>query len=375
MSDIKVPFIDLKQRFEEERDELLACVESALAKGHLVLTPELGEFEEMVQDYTGAAHCVGLNSGTDALLMGLWSCGVGKGDEVIHPAISFVATTGAIVHVGATPVFADVREDGLIDPDDLERRITSRTKAVMPVHWTGKMCDMDAIQKIAERHGLMIIEDSAQSMGSTYKGRHGGLFGRCGAISCHPLKNLNALGDGGFLLTDDEEIAEKVRLYRNHGLASRDNVVLYGINSRLDVLSAEVMKFRLRKLDDVIARRRRNAGLYRQLITAGEVYIPPERTDEGYVDSYVMFLVRGERRDELQAYLRERGIESMVYYGTPLHLHEAARPYGYKRGDLPVAEAQCETVLALPHHQHLNDDQVAFVAEQINAFYGAKPST
>lgn len=183
MSEIKVPFIDLKQRFEEERDELMACVEATLAKGHLVLTPELNEFEQMVQDYTGAKHCVGLNSGTDALMMGLWAAGVGKGDEVIHPPISFVATTGAIVHVGATPVFADVRDDGLIDPEDVERKITSKTKAIMPVHWTGKMCDMDALQAIADRHGLVILEDSAQSMGSTYKGTHGGLFGLSGAIS------------------------------------------------------------------------------------------------------------------------------------------------------------------------------------------------
>lgn len=370
MSEIKVPFVDLKQRFIEERDELLACVEATLAKGHLVLTPELGEFEEMVQDYTGARHCVGLNSGTDALMMGLWAAGIGKGDEVIHPPISFVATTGAIVHVGATPVFADVRDDQLIDPADIERKITPRTRAIMPVHWTGKMCDMDAIADIAARHNLTILEDSAQSMGSSYNGTHGGRFGLAGAISCHPLKNLNALGDGGFLLTDDDEVARRVRLYRNHGLESRDNVVMFGINSRLDVLSSEVMKFRLAKLDDVIARRRRNADLYRKLIRAAEIYIPEERSEEGYRDAYVMFIVQAERRDALQTFLREKGIESLIYYGTPLHLHKAAAGLGYKKGDLPVAEAQCEKVLALPHNQQIGEDQVAYVAEQVNAFYG-----
>jgi len=370
MSDIKVPFIDLKQRFVDEREELLACVEATLAKGHLVLTPELNEFEKMVQDYTGARHCVGLNSGTDALMMGLWAAGIGKGDEVIHPPISFIATTGAIVHVGATPVFADVRDDQLIDPADIERKITPRTKAIMPVHWTGKMCDMDAISDIATRHNLTILEDSAQSMGSSYNGTHGGLFGLAGAISCHPLKNLNALGDGGFLLTDDDEVARKVSLYRNHGLESRDNVVMFGINSRLDVLSSEVMKFRLGKLDDLIALRKRNADLYRELIRASEIFIPEERTAEGYKDAYVMFLIQAERRDELQAFLREKGIESMVYYGTPLHLHKAAESLGYKKGDFPVAEAQCERVLALPHNQQISVDQVTYVAEQINAFYG-----
>jgi dTDP-4-amino-4,6-dideoxygalactose transaminase len=207
-------------------------------------------------------------------------------------------------------------------------------------------------------------------MGSTYKGKHGGLFGLSGAISCHPLKNLNALGDGGFLLTDDDEVARKVRLYRNHGLEGRDNVVLYGVNSRLDVLSAEIMKFRLKKLDDVIARRRRNADLYRRLITAPEVYIPAERTDEGYVDAYVMFLIQAERRDDLQAHLREQGIETLVYYGTPLHLHKAAERLGHRKGDFPVAERQCEKVLALPHNQQIGEDQVAYVAEKINGFYG-----
>lgn len=369
--DVVVPFIDLKARFVEERDELMACVEATLAKGHLVLTPELNEFEEQVQEFTGAKHCVGLNSGTDALMMGLWAAGIGKGDEVIHPPISFVATTGAIVHVGATPVYADVRDDGLIDPEDIERKITPRTKAIMPVHWAGKMSDMDAIQDIADRHGLMILEDSAQCMGSFYKGKHGGLFGLSGAISCHPLKNLNALGDGGFLLTDDDETARKVRLYRNHGLESRDNVVMFGVNSRLDILSSEVMKFRLAKLNDVIARRRRNANLYRDLIKAPEVFIPEERIEEGYVDSYVMFITQCERRDELQAFLRSKGIETLIYYGTPLHLHKAAEALGYKKGDMPVAEAQCEKVLALPHNQQITEDQVAFVSEQINAFYGA----
>ncbi|MEM7429673.1 MAG: DegT/DnrJ/EryC1/StrS family aminotransferase [Pseudomonadota bacterium] len=371
MSEMKVPFIDLKERFVEERDELMARIEETLAKGHLVLTPELNEFEEMVQDYTGAKHCVGLNSGTDALMMGLWASGIGPGDEVIHPPISFVATTGAIVHVGATPVFADVRDDQLIDPEDIERKITPKTKVIMPVHWTGKMCDMDAITDIAERHNLIILEDSAQSMGSTYKGKHGGLFGPSGAISCHPLKNLNALGDGGLLLTDDDEIARKIRLYRNHGLESRDNVVMYGVNSRLDVLSAVVMKYRLERLDEVIARRKRNADLYRELITAPDVFIPEEREAEGYKDSYVMFLIQADRRDELQAFLRERGVETLIYYGTPLHLHRAAEPFGYKRGDLPVAERQCEKVLALPHNQQISEDQVAYVSAQVNAFYGA----
>ena len=367
-----VPFIDLRQRFEEEKTELMACIERVLEKGALVMTPELEEFEHQVEAYTGAKHCIGLNSGTDALMLSLWAAGVGKGDEVIHPPVSFVATTGAIHHVGATPVYVDVRDDGLIDPNKIEAAITPKTKAIMPVHWTGKMCDMDAIQAICKKHNLILLEDSAQSMGSFYKGTHGGLFGQSGAISCHPLKNLNALGDGGLLLTNDDEVARKVKLYRNHGLESRDNVVMYGINSRLDVLNAEVLKIRLRKLDDIISRRRKNANLYRELIKSPQVFIPEERSDEGYTDAYVMFIIQAENRDALQAHLKEHTIESLVYYGTPLHLHKAGRDKGYKPGDFPVAEAQCDKVLALPHHQHITEDQVAFVAEKVNQFYQNK---
>ncbi len=368
--EMEVPFIDLKQRYEEEKDELLECVERTLENGSLVLTPELGELEQQVCDFTGAQHCIGLNSGTDGLLMSLWAAGITRGDEVIHPPISFIATTGAIHHVGATPVYCDVGEDSLIDASKIAEKITPNTKAIMPVHWAGMMCDMEAIQDVADKYGLLILEDSAQAMGSYYKGLHGGLFGQSGCISCHPLKVWNAVGDGGLLLTNDEEVANKVRLYRNHGTESRDNVVIYGINSRLDVLHAEILKFRLTKINDVIARRRKNANLYRELITTDSVILPVERTDEGYVDSYVMFIAKVDRRDELKDFLESFGIQAMIYYGTALHLHKAAQQYGYKKGDFPVAERICDSVLALPHHQHLEEDQIRFVAEKINEFYG-----
>ena len=369
MSAFKVPFIDLPARYAEEKDEILACIDRVLALGHLVLTEEVGEYEEAVQAYTGAKHAIGLNSGTDAIMMGLWAAGIGRGDEVIQPPVSFVATTGATVHVGATPVFCDVGPDQNIDPDKIEEKITPRTRAIMPVHWTGRMCNMPRIAEIADRHGLVIVEDSAQSMGSRQNGRHGGTFGLAGAISCHPLKNLNALGDGGLLLTSDDEVARKVRLYRNHGLQARDDVVLFGVNSRLDVLHAEVLKYRLTRLDHVISKRRANANLYRELIRAPEVVIPEE--PQHHEDSYVMFLVLAERRDALKAHLEAAGVQTLVYYGTPLHLHKAAAEFGHKRGDFPVAEDQCDRVLALPHHQYLVPEQIAHVADAVNAFYGA----
>jgi len=367
MTDVKVPFVDLKQRFQEEKTELMACVERVLSKGHLVLTQEVAEFEAQVCQYTGAKHCIGLNSGTDALMIGLWLLGIGKGDEVITPAISFVASTGSIAHVGATPVYADVREDLNIDPAEIERRITPRTKAIMPVHWTGRVADMNAIMDIAKRHNLRVIEDAAQAMGAYYHGRHGGTIGDVAAISAHPLKNLNAIGDGGMMLTNDDEMARKAKLYRTHGLESRDDCVLYGVNSRLDSLNAEVLKFRLGRLDSVTDRRRHHANLYRKLIKQGPIKLPEDRPHEK--NSYVMFITQAEDRDGLKTYLAERGVESLVYYGTALHLHKAAARYGYKRGDMPVAERCADRVLALPHHQNLTEDQIHYVADCVNRFY------
>jgi dTDP-4-amino-4,6-dideoxygalactose transaminase len=368
MSDFKVPFIDLVQRYAEERDEILACVDRVLSKGHLVLTEELTEFENQVCDYTGAKHCVGLNSGTDALMIGLWALGIGRGDEVITTPVSFVATAGAIAHVGATPVFADVKPDQTLDPAEIEKKITPRTKAIMPVHWVGRVADMNAIMDIAKRHNLKVVEDAAQSMGAYLNGKHGGTFGDVGAISAHPLKNLNALGDGGLLLTNSDEIAEKVRIYRNHGQVGRDNTVIFGVNSRLDVLNAEVLKFRLTRLKDVIDKRRANADLYRRLIKPGHVFIPEEKQEE--IVSYVMFITQAEDRDRLQKYLADAGVQTLVYYGTALHLHKASAPLGYKRGDFPASETQCDKVLALPHMQYLNADQIGYTADLVNKFYG-----
>jgi len=365
---VKVPFIDLKQRYDEEKTELLACVERVVSQGHFVLTQEVNEFEAQAAKYVGVKHVIGLNSGTDALMMALWAYGVGKGDEVITTPVSFVATTGSIVHVGAKPVYVDVRDDQNIDASKIERAITPRTKAIMPVHWTGRIADMDAIMDIARRRKLLVIEDAAQTMGAYYRGRHGGSFGQAAAFSAHPLKNLNALGDGGFMGTNDDEVARKVRLYRTHGLESRDSVVMYGVNSRLDSLNAEVLKFRLGRLKSVVDRRRANVALYRKLVKQGPIQLPAEREHEH--SSYVMFIAQAERRDQLKDYLAERGIESLVYYGTALHLHKAAASLGYKRGDFPVAERQCDRVLALPHHQHLAQDQIAYVAEAVNKFYG-----
>lgn len=365
---MKVPFHDIRQRYAEEREEILACIDRVLALGHVFLSEEVDAFEAAVCAYTGARHCVTLNSGTDALMTGLWALGVKRGDEVITSPVSFIASAGAIAHIGAVPVFADVRDDQNIDPEQIERKITSRTRAILPVHWSGRIADMDAINDIARRHNLVVVEDAAQAMGARYRGRHGGTLATCGAVSAHPHKIMAAMGDGGFLLTSDTDVARRVRIFRNHGREARDNAEMFGVNSRMDALQAEVLKFRLSRLDAIIEQRRRNVALYRRLLKPGPLYIPPESGEVFH--PYMMFLVQADDRDRLHAHLEQQGVQTRIYYGTPLHLHEASQKLGYKRGDFPVAERQCERVLALPHAQHLGEEQITYVAEQVNRFYG-----
>jgi dTDP-4-amino-4,6-dideoxygalactose transaminase len=365
---MNVPFIDLKLRYEEEKEEILRCIDNVLSKGHLILTEEVELFEIEAAKYIGAKHVVSLNSGTDALMLGLWALGIKKSDEVITTPVSFVASTGAIAHIGAKPVYVDVCNDQNIDCSQIESVISSATKAIMPVHWSGRVANMEKINEIAKKHGLFVIEDAAQAMGAYLNNKHAGTFGDVAAYSAHPLKNLSALGDAGFLATNHDDIAKKVKLYRNHGLESRDNCVMYGVNSRLDSLHAEILRLRLKKLKNIIERRRKNVDIYKKNIKATELYIPEEKTNEN--NSYVMFIIQAENRDELKKYLSNHNIESLVYYGTPLHLQAAAKNYGYKKGDFPVAESQCDKVLALPHHQNLTEEQIYYVCEVVNKFYG-----
>jgi len=258
-----------------------------------------------------------------------------------------------------------------LDPQKIEAAITPRTKAIMPVHWTGRVADMDPIQEIAARHGLKVVEDAAQGMGASYRGRRAGSFGHFAGFSCHPLKNFNALGDGGFLVTHDDELALFCRRYRNHGLMDRETCLFFGVNSRLDSLHAKVLTFRLTRLESIINRRLANVQLYQQLIRAPEVTVPSFGSHE--VSSHSMFIVRAERRTELKDYLLRAGIESIVTYGTPLHLQPATAKLGYVRGDFPVAESQADRVLVLPHHQYLTEAQITYVANTVNRFYGITP--
>jgi dTDP-4-amino-4,6-dideoxygalactose transaminase len=364
---MKVEFVDLKSRYLLERREILKTLDKVLKKGHLVLTNELEEFEQEICKYTKRNYCLGLNSGTDALMMSLWSLGIGKGDEVITSPTSFIATVGAITHVGAKPVFVDVKEDFNIDEEKIVRKINKKTKAIMPVHWSGRVCNMIKIKSIARKYNLKIIEDAAQGMGSYYNKLHAGSYSDVAAFSTHPLKNLNALGDGGFITTNSKKIYNKIKLFRNHGMKKRDYVESYGVNSRLDVINAEILKMRLKKLKSINDKRRLNANIYRKNLNNKFIKIPEDKKNE--INSYVMLLSQAEKRNALQKYLNLNKIQSLIYYGTPLHLHKATKKLGYKKGSLPVAEKLANKVLALPHHQNLSKEQILYVCKKINNFY------
>ncbi len=293
--------------------------------------------------------------------------GIGPGDEVITPANSFVASTGAIIAVGAVPVFADVALDGNLDPDAVAARVTAKTRAVMPVHLTGRVSDMNALGAIAGRHGLAIVEDAAQAMGSLYDGKAAGAFGHVGCFSAHPLKNFNAAGDAGFLTTDDAEVARKVRLMRNHGLRDRDTVEIWGRVSRMDAIQAAVLEHRLKKLPDVIAARRRNQALYREHFQDGPVFLPPSREIE--FNTFHTLVAHCDRRDDLRAFLAERGVGTAVHYPIPIHLQPAAKALGWKKGDLLVTEELAGRILSIPVHQHLNAGDIDYVAGMVREFY------
>ncbi len=364
-----VPYVDLGAQYAEERDELLPLVDRMLASGAYVGGAAIDELEARLAKLCHVRHAVALASGTDALILAMRALGLGPGDEVITPPNSFVASTAAIVHVGATPVFADIRDDQNIDPERVAAAVTPRTRAIMPVHLTGRISDMDPIMEIARDRNLFVIEDAAQAIASTYRDRPAGSLGHIGCFSCHPLKNLNAAGDGGFLTTDDDKIAAAVRSMRNHGLVDRNTVERFGFVSRMDTLQAVVLGCRLNRLDDLIRRRRAHVELYRSLLDPRHVFWPPERQIE--FNTYHTFVVQVDRRDELQRHLAERGIGTAIHYPIPIHLQPAAQNLGYKRGDFPVTERQAERIIALPIHQTLKPDQIREVAAVVNRFLTA----
>jgi dTDP-4-amino-4,6-dideoxygalactose transaminase len=364
LSSISIPYVNLVAQWQDEKQDLLPIIESVMSSGQYVGGNLVDEFEQKAAKFCGTKYCVALNSGTDALVLGLMALGVEAGDEVITPPNSFIASTAAIVHLKAKPVFVDVLPDQNIDPTQIEKAITQKTKAIMPVHLTGRVANMTAIMEIADRHNIPVIEDAAQSVGSKYSGQSSGSFGNIGCFSAHPLKNLNACGDAGFLTTDNSNIAQNIRLSSNHGLADRNTVEKFGSVSRMDTLQAAILIYRLSRLPEMIKKRRINANLYRTLLDLKQVYIPQERKEE--LNTYHTFVIQCENRDELQKHLMENGIETAIHYPVPIHLQPAALTLGVSKGDFPVTENQSGRILTLPIHQYLNESDIGYVCHTIN---------
>ncbi|MBI1337378.1 MAG: aminotransferase class I/II-fold pyridoxal phosphate-dependent enzyme [Phycisphaera sp.] len=364
----QVPYVDIVRQHALLKGELLEAVSRVLDHGQFVLGPEVEQFERKIAHYCGARHAVGLNSGTDALVLGLRALGVGPGDEVLTPPNSFVATTSAIRIVGATPVFVDAGCDMNINVELIRDRITPRTRAILPVHLTGRPAAMRRVMTIARGHGLSVIEDAAQAIGAGLDGQHVGTFGDCGCFSLHPLKTLNACGDGGVLVTNRDDLAQRVRLMRNLGLESRENCVEWSGNSRLDTIQAAMLLVKMEHLDGWAAARRKNACFYRDALADIEgLELPSDNAGEFAV--YHTFIVQTDRRDELKDYLHSRGIGTAIHYPRPIHLQDAAVSLGFGAGSFPVAERQSRRILSLPIYPELDNEQLDYVASCVRAFF------
>jgi len=365
-------FLDLTTQFAGIRDEVLDSVTEVLDSQHFILGPEVTAFEQEIAAYTGSKFAVGCASGSDALLLAQMAIGIHSGDEVITVPFTFGATAGSIARLGARPVFVDINPDSFnLDERRLEAAITPHTRAIMPVHLFGQPANMDAIMTIAQKHGLAVIEDAAQAIGAKWKGKGAGSIGTFGCFSFFPSKNLGGVGDGGMVTTDNADLADKLRLLRVHGSRRKYEYLEVGINSRLDALQAAVLRIKLRYLPDWTLARRRNAETYAELFEAyGLVHkvIQPAVTD-GCFHVYNQFTVRVSLRDELQAYLRSRGIPTEVYYPRPLHLESAFKYLGHKPGDFPFAESACREVLALPIYPEMKKDQQRAVVQAIDDFF------
>lgn len=363
----EVPYVNIGAQYAEEREELLPVIEGVLRSGIYIGGEAVERLESELAGFTGVKHAVTLNSGTDALVIALAALGVGPGDEVITPPNSFVASTAVIAHLRAKPVFVDVLPDQNIDPALIEAAITSRTRAIMPVHLTGRMARMDAIMAIAAKHKLAVVEDAAQAIGSRYAGRMSGSYGNVGCFSAHPLKNFNACGDGGFLTTNDDRVAAAARSMRNHGLVDRNTVERFGFVSRMDTLQAAILRYRLTRLARITEQRRKNASLYDRLLERSAVFVPPEGPQE--FNTYHTYVIQVDRRDELQRHLGERGVGTAIHYPVPIHLQPAARELGCRKGQFPVTERQAQRILTLPVNQTLSEADVQHVAQCVNRFF------
>jgi dTDP-4-amino-4,6-dideoxygalactose transaminase len=364
-----IPLVDLTAQYHSIKDEIDSAVLSTLESGHFILGPAVARFEETIASYLGMKFGIGLASGTDALVLALRALNIGVGDEVIIPAYTFFATAGAVLSVGAKPVFVDVEpQNYLIEVTKIKDSITAKTKAIMPVHLYGHPAELNPILEIAREHRLKVIEDNAQGFGAEYMGKKTGSFGDIGCLSFFPTKNLGAFGDAGGVVTSDPALAERLRMLRTHGWKKKYYSEEVGYNSRLDALQAAILQAKFPHLDSWNAKRREISQRYSSQLASLGVGVPVEREWGRHV--YHLYVIRIPRRDELQSFLKARGIASEVYYPLPPHLSVPCRAFGYKEGDFPRAEQASRETLALPLYPEMTLSQQDEVIAAIGAFVG-----
>jgi len=363
----KVPFVNYSLQYKNLEKEIDAAIKKVLSEGQLILREDVERFEKKLAEFLGVKYVVSLNSGTDALIFALKSAGIGPGDEVITVSHTFFATIEAIIHNGAKPVFVEVREDFLIDPNQIEERITKKTKAIIAVHYNGRMCEMDKIMEIAAKHNLFVIEDSAQALGATYNNKKAGSFGTAGCFSFYPAKILGTAGDGGAVCTNDEQIAEKARLLRGHGIKGKTEIVLYGFTSRLDNLQAAILNVKLPYLGDWIIKRREIAKRYQEgLGDLKEVKTPPPPEEIPNFDVYQNYVLKAKKRNELYNYLKEQSVETLIKDPVANHKHPGL---GLENFSLPYTEQLADQVISLPMYPELTNEQVDYVIKTVKEFY------
>ena len=381
---MKVPPFDLTRQFEGLNQELMTAVYRVLASGRYILGPEVEAFEKEVAEYLGAKHAIGVASGTDALWLSLKALGVGPGDLVLTTPFTFFATASAIFNTGATPVFADIDPRTFnLDPEKVREALDGRSpvwqrlrlkpervKVLLPVHLYGQAAEMEPLLEIAHRYGLKIVEDAAQAMGTEYKGKKVGTFGEFGCFSFFPMKNLGAFGDGGLVVTQNDELAERVCMLRAHGSKPKYYHYLIGTNSRLDSLQAAMLRVKLSYLDRWITSRRNIASIYDALLERVKEIQIPYRIADSYrsFHQYTVRVLNGQR-DPLRAYLKKKGIDTGIYYSLPVHLQPVLTSFGYMEGDFPEAERACREVLSLPMWPEMTEDEARYVAQTIVEYY------
>ncbi|MGB3088287.1 MAG: DegT/DnrJ/EryC1/StrS family aminotransferase [Phycisphaerae bacterium] len=366
---MQVPLLDLKAQFATIRQEVMTAIEAVMENQHFIGGQAVVDLEEAIATYSDCAAGVGVSSGTDALLVSLMALGIGLGDEVITTPYTFFATAGSIWRVGARPVFVDIESDTFnIDPAKVEAAVTAKTRAIIPVHLFGQLADMDPIMEVARKHNLYVIEDAAQAIGATYKGRKSGSIGTIGCFSFFPSKNLGGLGDGGMVVSTDPEVVERIRVLRNHGSKPKYYHKWVGGNFRLDAIQAAGLLVKLRHLDEWSARRRANAARYDELLADCEAVVRPTVRPEN-VSIFNQYVIRVPRRNELKDFLKEQQIGTEIYYPLSLHEQECFACLGYKRGDFPESERAADQSLALSIYPELTNKQIGYVAHEIKEFF------